>query len=210
MDLKDSIERRNKIWRSITKHVVKTKKFADFKGLRANEITQRPNNKYHYHFHVLIKGRKQAEWLVSEWIQRNNAIQLDSANRKAQNIRKADAKTMLELCKYATKLDYRTDFKQTEDVFYQRLNFIFELLEGRQMFIPFGGLKKIKEEIQEEDLHKDTHIPEGKFGKKWEWNGDLVNWISEFGELLLDIEYKPPERVLKKSKKRTKYELNLP
>jgi hypothetical protein len=84
------------------------------------------------------------------------------------------------------------------------LNFVFEVLEGRQLFIPFGDFKKVKEEIQDEDIHKDISIPDGKFGKIWTWNGEIINWISELGELLLDSEYKPPERVLKKHKKKQK------
>jgi hypothetical protein len=164
-------------WRKIAKLAIKVRK--DFKGLRKMECTIRPEGKYHYHFHLILENEDNAKWLISQWIKR-----FPQAGVKAQHYRKADSGSYLELFKYFTKIISRVENKDRALDNFERLDVIFSALVGKRTYQPFGGLKKISEDI-DADLNA-TIIPHTFEGKIWRWV--QRDWISEFGEVLTGFE----------------------
>ena len=178
--LKGGISKRmdemKKVWRSVTSGA-QYRKLLGFKGVRSLECTSRPNNHYHPHFHVIIQGRENAEWLVEQWLKRFKG----RSQRVARDIRKADAQSYKELFKYATKLSVMQgkliDFKVPAAA----LDAIFRALKGRRLFQPFGGLRRDPEELEGELFGQVA--TEALKDKKWEWLEQ--DWVgSSTGELL--------------------------
>lgn len=151
------------------------KQYQNFKGVRKAEITIRPNDKYHYHFHFIIDGWGQGEWLISEWLKK-----FPEANRKAQDLRFIDEFGKFEIFKYAIKSEVKTDNKNAK-----RYDLVFNALRSKRTFSAFGGLKKIEEEFNEEDL-KANVILENQIKQVFKWvDSDWFN--KETGEPLVDI-----------------------
>jgi hypothetical protein len=196
---------RQKIWVQILNNINRKKLFLNFKGIKAIEITQRPGDKYHLHYHILLDNESTGKYILNEWVKRNNKIDPKACNLKAQSLVKANENSFVELCKYSTKIEYKAlDFKQSEEIFYHRLDFIFQKLKNKRLIQAFGSTKKIEEEIKDEDLHKDAYLPEGKSKDEYVWNDEVNNWIGEKnGELLIDdylIEWILKKRKYKKQK----------
>lgn len=59
-------------------------------GVRSMECTLRPDGMYHYHMHLIIEGRINAEWLVQKWLKINK-----KANGEAQDFREIDKGVIL-------------------------------------------------------------------------------------------------------------------
>src|SRR5580692_9632175 len=55
---------------------------------------------YHPHLHYVVQGKRAAELLVARWME----LHPDTADRKGQDLRPADAGSMREMFKYFTKL----------------------------------------------------------------------------------------------------------
>lgn len=183
-DLASRIDDMEKEWRKIAKLAV-TLKRENFKGVRKMECTIRPDGKYHYHFHLIIEGKENTEWLIAQWLKR-----FPAADAQAQHYRNADKGSYIELFKYFTKLVTKVGNKDRALSNFQRLDVIFRTLVGKRTYQPFGGLKKISEDI-EEDL-KSTTISDSFQGKIWRWVKN--DWVSEYGEMLTG--YEPSEQVL--------------
>jgi len=176
-ELKNRITEMEKAWRNIHKKSTQAKfkrSFQSFKGVRKAEITIRPNNKYHYHFHFIVDGWGQGEWLISQWLKK-----FPEARRVSQDLRFIDEFGKNEIFKYAIKSAVKTDNKNAK-----RYDFVFNILRKKRTFSTFGGLRKIEEEINEDDLvaQNDTNKENGVY--KWvkvDW------WNKETGEPLVDI-----------------------
>jgi hypothetical protein len=181
-DLQKSMDKMGEVWRKImvSKENQNRRKV---KGLRKSECTIRPDGHYHFHFHVLIDGKDNAEWVVSEWIKR-----MEGATRQAQDIRPANEQSLKELFKYFTKLTTKIDDKR-ELIEYTRMDVIFRAMYGKRVFQPFGGLKMFSEEI--EDLTADEYDFLEDCQKTWKWHAN--DWIDEFGECLTG--YSPNEQI---------------
>ena len=146
------------------------------KGIRKAECTVRPKGLYHYHFHVTIGGKANAEFLVKRWLEI-----VPGALPQSQDLRPADEGSYIELFKYLTKLvakDKRTGAREIVD--YKRLDIIFQALRGKRTFQPFGGLKPVSEDIDEEELEANILISADSIFK---WITD--DWVNlETGECL--------------------------
>ncbi|MBE7698668.1 protein rep [Tenacibaculum finnmarkense] len=180
--LKDRISEMEKAWRSIYDKSKKAKykrTYAIFKGVRKGEITIRPNGYYHYHFHFIIEGWAQGEWLISEWLKR-----FPEANKRGQDLRFVDEFGKFEIFKYAIKSEVKTDNRNAK-----RYDLVFNILRGKRTFSTFGGLRKIKEEFEDEDL-KGQIIDKEDGVYKW-WKVDW--WNLDTGEPLVDLPI--PEKV---------------
>lgn len=121
-------------WRKITDLARKQKR--GFQGIRKLECTyNRDENTYHPHFHILVDGAENANWLVERW------IQLNPGNRTehAQDVRPADDGSLKELFKYFTKLT--TNSKKDPMVTIPAINHIFECIKGKRVFQSFGFVK---------------------------------------------------------------------
>jgi len=191
--LKSRIKNFEDNWRLITKLYQKTKPFETFNGIRKMECTGRPNDMYHYHYHIIIDGQAQAEWLQNQWLER-----VKGAKRVAQNIQQVTGgrTAMLEMFKYSTKIitDDPTMFAAKHKTIndFKGLDFIFQSLKGKRIYQPFGKIRKASEDITEQ-LIVDLQLPDNKTGKFWKWFEK--DWINEFGELLAD--YEPTENIQK-------------
>ena len=187
-------------WRKITDLSLKTKRL-DFEGIRKAECTVRPNGMYHYHFHLLVSGLDNAQWIVNQWLKR-----FPNASRDAQDIRFANERSYKEIFKYFTKLiSSKTDERVFDE--FDRLDVIFTALRGKRTYQPFGGIKLVSEEIDAK-LYA-TELPkkfEGcGFGLVFRWV--IQDWETQTGQTLTD--YKPSEQTRElvkkcsKTKKRT-------
>jgi hypothetical protein len=157
-------------------------------GLRKCECTGRPDGMYHYHFHLLIEGVKNAEWVLAEWKKRIVAVGLKVSD-SAQDIRPADEDSLMELAKYSTKIATKQKGKDDYLATAEQLDWIFQCLRGRRTYQPFGGLSAVEEEFEDDALIGQA-LPDGFEGWVWKWlNSD---WVSEYGELLTG--FTPSER----------------
>lgn len=112
-----------------------------FEGVRKLECTYRPfNDKYHPHFHFLVRGEENAKNLYNEWLSRTQHL---GTSHKAQDCRKADKNAALEVFKYFTKI---VSSSSTDKLVYlQGLDTIFKAFRGRRVIQNFG-FKLPKEE----------------------------------------------------------------
>ena len=125
-ELPERIEQFGKSFRQIVNNYKARKK--GMKGIRKAECTVRPKGLYHYHFHVIIDGKENAEFLVKRWLEI-----VPGALPQSQDLRPADEGSFIELFKYFTKLvakDKRTGMREIVD--YKRLDIIFQALRGKR------------------------------------------------------------------------------
>lgn len=168
------------IWTKINKLAQRHK--ISFKGIRKAECTLRPDEQYHYHFHVILEGKAQATWLISRWLEYTKHI---GARRLAQDMRAVESLKggSLELFKYFTKILSKHNGKSYID--YKGLNVIFEALKGHKIFNSFGGIKAISEDlgqIKAQDIENSECIV-------WEYQRDLWDWLDKnTGEILTGYE----------------------
>lgn len=173
-DLKKSIDLMNSTWRKIT-DIARNKRFL-FQGIRKAECTIRPNGLYHYHFHVVISGKENAEWLVKNWLKRLG----NNADSKAQDCRKADEQSLKEIFKYFTKLTASNKQGERKLYDYRRMDVIFQAMRNRRVFQPFGGLRILSEEI--EDINSQDFECLEDAEQVWKWYSE--DWINDCGECL--------------------------
>lgn len=174
--LKDRIKEFGGTWRLITK----TNYWGANKpsGIRKAECTLRPDGHYHYHYHVIIDGREHAEWLISQWLER-----IKGSSIKAQDMRPVHQGEYLEIFKYFTKLisTDKSAGKERRYIDFVRLDVIFTTLKGTRVYQPFGGIKAVREEIDEEQLISEESSEE--YMQLWRWMTD-VGYVNEDGEIL--------------------------
>jgi hypothetical protein len=185
-ELKNRISEMEKTWSYIlrnSKNKKFLKEFQYFKGIRKAEITIAKNNLYHYHYHFIVDGWGQGEWLMGQWLKK-----FPQANRKGQDLRFIDEFGKFELFKYAIKSEVKTDNQNAK-----RYDLVFNVLRGKRIFSAFGGLRKIEEEFEDEDL-KANIILENQIEQVYKWVGS--DWFNkETGEALINIPI--PEKVKK-------------
>lgn len=178
-ELRKHIDKMEKAWRKIynnTKQGRYKKTHELFKGIRKAECTIRPNGLYHYHFHIILEGWAEGEWLIAQWLKT-----FPEANRLAQDIRFADEFSFKELFKYAFKAEVKSGSKKNAE----RYDLVFNALRGKKTIFPFGGIKPIEEDFEEEDL-KDSIILEGKANRIFKWCVD--DWFDKStGEALIGL-----------------------
>lgn len=170
-----------------SKHFRKNK----WSGLRKAECTIRPNELYHYHFHVLIDSKDGAEFMVRRWLELNSdsdpkAQHIEEVNRTDKGTGKG---ALLEIFKYFTKLIAKLrneDGTEQRLINYRRLNVIFEFMRGQRVFQPFGSLQPIAEDFEDEDLTAALDIE--RANSIWQWV--VSDWYNiDTGEALTG--YKP-------------------
>lgn len=174
--LADRIEEMEKEWRLIMKRAIVMR--ADFKGVRKMECTIRPDNHYHYHYHILLNGYDNAKWLVSQWLTR-----FPQASPSAQHLTTANENSYKELFKYFTKIITTTPNNIRLVTDFVRLDFLFRTLKSKHTFRPFGGVKKVSEEM---DKELESMLSDDIFGSVWRWV--VSDWYNEYGEALTNYE----------------------
>lgn len=157
-------------------------------GIRKAECTLRPDGQYHYHYHVIVDGREHAEWLISQWLER-----IKGSSIKAQDMRPVRQGEYLEIFKYFTKLisTDKSAGKERRYIDFERLNVVFSTLKGTRVYQPFGAIKAIREEIDDDELIAGESSEE--YMQLWRWMTD-VGYVNEDGEILTG-DYKLPQWV---------------
>ena len=173
-ELPARIEEFGKAFRQIVNN--KRARKMGMKGIRKAECTVRPFDLYHYHFHIIMAGKANAEFMVKHWLEI-----VPGALPQSQDLRPANEGSYIELFKYFTKLvvkDKSTGMREIVD--YKRLDVIFQALRGKRTFQTFGGLKPVSEDIDEEELEANILISADSIFK---WIMD--DWVNlETGECL--------------------------
>lgn len=182
--LDDSIALMGKVWRSIML-TWENKKKRKIKGIRKSECTIRPNGYYHYHFHIILDGKSNAEWLVKEWLRL-----CPDSDPLAQDLRPADNGSFKELFKYFTKLTVK-DGSNVVLFPYLRMDVIFTAMYQKMVFQSFGGLKMLSEDIEDINAQEYAFLEECE--KVWKWYES--DWIDQWGECLTG--YIPNESLIK-------------
>jgi hypothetical protein len=182
--LSDSMALMGEVWRSIML-TRENKHKRNVKGIRKAECTIRPNGYYHYHFHVIIDGKDNAQWLVREWLKR-----CPDSDPLAQDLRPADEGSFKELFKYFTKLTVKSG--SSVALFpYFRMDVIFTAMYKKRTFQPFGGVKILSEDLEDINAQDYTFLEDCE--KVWKWYES--DWIDEWGECLTG--YSPSESFAK-------------
>jgi hypothetical protein len=172
------------------------------KAVRCIECTYNPERgDYNPHFHVAVKGEKQAYALVAEWLKRH-----PDAVGDAQDVTRWDGSAggLLELVKYATKLFVPKNGErpgggvQKEPMDPQALDRIFRALRRRHLFCPIGFDKEEERERMEAEIEQAEEVEDFDEGeleatvsaykrpredRVWEWDGSDW-WDVETGEPL--------------------------
>ncbi len=191
--LKVSIEEMNKNIRDITKNVKKTYGIK-VKALRKYECTyNKITNEYHPHFHFIIEGSKTANIIVDLWLKK-----YPLANRKAQDIREAEDNSIIELCKYFTKI-----IAKDNDYNPKALDIMFRASKNKRTFQPMGINKIVSEEVEEiQSQEIDFKEPTIEI---YAYEQEHYDWISASAEILSGYEpTKEDLKILNQEYKQTK------
>jgi hypothetical protein len=191
--LKNEIELREGTWRKIYRNAKLSRKGNILlKGLKAMEVTVRPDEYYHIHFHFIIEGKTEAEWLKSQWLKHN-----PDAMPYLQKIKPLkNREGLLEVFKYGTKFSHKEKalvngevkevYKTIEP---RRLDTVIQALYKKRLISTFGGVRKVKDddvnEMVESVSIEDLEMVEKSTTWLWleesDWyNQDTGEKFSEF------------------------------
>lgn len=95
---------------------------------------------FHPHFHLIVEGRDAAEDLRDLWLKK-----FPGANIKAQDIRPAQAGSLLEIFKYTVKSVFKTS-SGTYSTDLKALDVIYTAMLGLRTFQPIG-IERVDEDI---------------------------------------------------------------
>jgi len=194
-ELPEQIKKMETLWRNIYNYS-KIKSKTPYKsgirliGIRKMECTLRPDGKFHYHFHLLVDGWNNAEWIRSEWLKRN-----PDSSPDAQDVRPADKGALMEVLKYTTKMSV----KMANETDFKRLDQLFVTMKGKRTLATFGGLKSLKKELDEDfdiaaQTDEELQLRLGNEFSVWKWQTKIYDWVNpETGELLIGEEL--PEKI---------------
>lgn len=150
----ESLEKAIKSMRNDIQLITKARRrVTQFNGVRKIECTYNSeDDTYHPHLHLIIDGKKNAEWLWSEWLKRH-----PDAHYKGQDYRKADEGSLMELFKYTTKIVTKTK-NDGFCIYVTALDTIFQAMYKVRTFQSFGNVRMVSEDI--EDIQsEDYDIP---------------------------------------------------
>jgi hypothetical protein len=155
-------------------------------GLRKLECTYNISREdYHPHYHAIIEGEQNASDLLSEWLRR-----FPDARDIAQDVRKADDRSVREMFKYFTKLIAKAAGGQSL-ILPEQLDVMFRVLRGKRTFQNFGFTKpKETEEVSDEAMEMAEQIEQETIVEVYQWKQELHDWVGRnTGEKLTG--YKP-------------------
>ena len=156
-------------------------------GIRKVEITYNTLTKeFHPHFHLIVEGGlERANEIINMWLQH-----FPDANRKAQDARKADNNSMIELFKYATKLVGKAgqDKKSRRRIELYAIDTITTVLYNQRTFQTYGGIRRVSEDIEELQAQEYLHLEAAVTSVVWLYEPDVHTWVAErSGELMHDF-----------------------
>jgi len=181
--LRHFIDAREYIWRKIYENARLSRKgLPMLVGLKAMEITARPDDHYHIHFHFIVDGSQSAEWLKSQWLNHYT-----SALEYLQVIKPITSTGgLLEVFKYGTKFIDKekirvngkmiTGYKKVEP---RRTDLIIQALRRKRLISTFGGVRRVSDENVNEIVQETTmEALEAVEYDVWRWIDD-VDWFSQ-------------------------------
>ena len=144
-------------------------------GLRKLECTYNiARDDYHPHYHVIIQGEQNARDLLAEWLRR-----FPDAREVAQDIQKADDRSVREMFKYFTKLIAKASGGESV-VLPEPLDIIFRVIRGKRTFQSFGFTKpKETEEISDEAMEMAEQIERETVVEVYQWCQEMHDWIGK-------------------------------
>lgn len=159
-ELNDRIDGMFKVFKKITNRIRQRAhrgKSEKLEGLRKIECTYNPHSKkYHPHFHLMIKGEKQAKQVLNYWLELGR-LEGWEMSRDAQDVRQASKGSEMELFKYFTKII--SSKAKDKSIYLDSLDVIFKAFRGRRVFQNFG-FKLPKVEKEEISAVEDMKSPE--------------------------------------------------
>jgi len=191
VDLVNTIDAMLLNFRKLTNYIGKRSRLGKMDKLlaiRKLEVTYNDvNDSYHPHFHIIVNGKENAEYIRKQWL----SIYTD-ARIWAQDIRKADINSMIELFKYTTKIITKSK-KQGISIHVHALDIIFIALRKRRTFQTYG-IRMVNEDIDElqsqeyEDIEEYDSVIYEYVGHDWyntETGEELTGYVpSEFEQEL--------------------------
>lgn len=181
-DLSSSIKKMNDVFRAIL--LSRDNKYnRKIKGLRKSECTTRPFGMYHYHYHLIIDGKDNANWVIAEWLR----LMGELAKSEGQDLRQADERSQKEMFKYFSKLTIQNKGKDRELMNFKRMDVIFRAMRGKRVYQGFGGIKVVSEEIEDIKAQDFEFLEECE--RIWKWK--VNDWINDEGGFLTG--YMPSE-----------------
>ena len=182
-ELVTAINSMNKAIRDITKNAKKTYKL-QIKALKKYECTHnKRTDEYHPHFHFIVNDKKTGELMLKLWLDK-----FPKADIKGQDLSQANETSLVELCKYFTKI-----ISKDNDYNPKALDTMFRAARNKRTFQAIGMKKQVSEEVEE--------IQEQEIDFKEEANEIFIydksfyDWVSAGGECL--SEYVPTKQDFK-------------
>lgn len=158
-------------------------------GIRKLECTYNfRTDEYNPHFHLIVNSRSTADFILSEWLNRN-----ELAKQQGQDVRKADLKSCMELFKYMTKILVKTSgsLDACKTIHAPSLDIIFNAMRRRRTIQTFGMKKVVNADIITEKDPCITEDLERLAVQIYEWEQGVTDWVNvDTGELLTG--YSPP------------------
>lgn len=148
-------------------------------AIRSSEVTySEKRGDYHPHLHAMVRGRVQADALVTAWLKR-----FPDASIRAQDVRQADAASLSELFKYSTKLasDKRDADGSRRVVPFHALDVVFEAQRGLRLWQAVGVSAVDPDALDDEGdlvVAVGTDAPTRK-GETvaWTWMQGCTDWV---------------------------------
>tara|TARA_R110000868_G_C10829523_1_gene759271 strand:+ start:207 stop:1199 length:993 start_codon:yes stop_codon:yes gene_type:complete len=176
--------------------VIRERKKINVNGIRKIEITyNQKTNTYHPHIHLLVDNA--ADMIVTEWLKRN-----PTAKPIAQDIRAADENSLNELFKYTTKIGISKtkEINSSIDIQVEAIYNITKAMFNKRAFQPFGLIKKVNEDIKDNDLNSEQYPELNDYDcAYWQWQNNDWVCVSQYivnnkGELIREqlTNYQPP------------------
>jgi plasmid rolling circle replication initiator protein Rep len=172
--LKDRIRQMNETFKQIRN--LMHKRGISFNGFRKTECNFNAEAEtFNPHYHLIVSGELQAFMLMNLWLERNEGTKF-----KAQDIKKADSDSFMELFKYQFKAVVSAEFNpQAQDTIYRAFN-------GIRAFQPFGNVHKCptnaehSAELSEYGVEADKPLQgEWQTVDVFVWNPYYYNWLND-------------------------------
>jgi hypothetical protein len=142
-------------------------KYNRLEGWRKTEITERPDDLYHPHFHIIIHGNISDGYrVVALWERAMAKEGVKIEANLAQDVTICDEDSMVELTKYISK-DVTKGHSAGSQEAAKRLDVIYAALEGKQVYSSFGFKlpKPTVEEMTETAMENDANTTKSNDGE---------------------------------------------
>jgi hypothetical protein len=146
-------------------------------ALKTTEVTVRKtkkNHDSHPHFHIIVEGKKNAEYIRNEWIRIHPTYMVNSGAQKVEsfaNNGKTIQENLKEIFKYVTKLD-------PKEISIEDIDKIIVAMKGIQLIQTYGNIKKVDEDNFKETV-KEMDIPYYE-NARWQYSPDYSDYIDYF------------------------------